>query len=72
MLKIFSYSFLLAVFIVIEVLSIRFPLPLVLKIVMSLFLLCVIISLSIQLYKSILLLKKRFYLEAIKDSIKKD
>jgi hypothetical protein len=72
MLKIFSYSFLLAVFIVIEVLSIRFPLPLVLKIVMSLFLLCVIISLSIQLYKSISLLKKRFYLEAIKDSIKKD
>lgn len=72
MLKIFSYSFLLAVFIVIEVLSIRFPLPLVLKIVMSLFLLCVIISLSIQLYQSISLLKKRFYLEAIKDSIKKD
>ena len=72
MLKIFSYSFLLAVFIVIEVLSIRFPLPLILKIVMSLFLLCVIISLSIQLYKSISLLKKRFYLEAIKDSIKKD
>jgi hypothetical protein len=72
MLKIFSYSFLLAVFIVIEVLSIRFPLPLVLKIAMSLFLLCVIISLSIQLYKSISLLKKRFYLEAIKDSIKKD
>ena len=72
MLKIFSYSFLLAVFIVIEVLSIRFPLPLVLKIVMSLFLLCVIISLSIQLYKSISLLKKRFYLEAIKDSIKND
>ena len=72
MLKIFSYSFLLAVFIVIEVLFIRFPLPLVLKIAMSLFLLCVIISLSIQLYKSISLLKKRFYLEAIKDSIKKD
>lgn len=72
MLKIFSYSFLLAVFIVIEVLSIRFPLPLVLKIVMSLFLLSVIILLSIQLYKSISLLKKRFYLEAIKDSIKKD
>lgn len=72
MLKIFSYSFLLAVFIVIEVLSIRFPLPLVLKIVMSLFLLSVIIFLSIHLYKSILLLKKRFYLEAIKDSIKKD
>ena len=72
MLKIFSYSFLLAVFIVIEVLSIRFPLRLVLKIAMSLFLLCVIISLSIQLYKSISLLKKRFYLEAIKDSIKKD
>lgn len=69
MLKIFSYIFILAILIVLEVLSFRLPIPIIIKMMFAILVIALIIFVAIQLYRQVLFLKKSAYVEAIKQSL---
>lgn len=69
MLKIFSYIFTLAILIVLEILSFRLPIPIIIKMMFAILLIALIIFIAIQLYRQVLFFKKSAYVEAIKQNL---